>query len=287
MMKGRYLASIFVILTVAPLRILCEEAWFAPYHVDPRDYISLKRGCCLEEVRHVMGRSLRHLFTVWRGGSRWTLASVLINTGWKSAGLQYGVLFKDDFLDKLVDYKNEVQFLKRTTDWHIIDGKRVPLCIEVCPWDVLDYSYVDRAITAPPIGIQNFWEQVNERRRKDGFSLCGNVPLTLLIAPFAIIEYPRTVKYRNAHISAEGVLSGFRFALGSNVRNLDFHGFRPTVKRLGDRQILKITFKKGKGFLRPYESARSLLLIVKDDIIEAICKNEGSFRYVRNRRIYR
>ena len=100
---------LLVIATILSLRANAES-WYVPYHVDPEEFIAIKQGESFDEVKRAIGRSLRHLFTVSMDGEQWKLGSVLINTGWKSAGLRYGILFKDGTVYKLVDYKSNFVF---------------------------------------------------------------------------------------------------------------------------------------------------------------------------------
>lgn len=267
---------LLVIATILSLRANAES-WYTPYHVDPEEFIAIKQGESFDEVKRAIGRSLRHLFTVSMDGEQWKLGSVLINTGWKSAGLRYGILFKDGTVYKLVDYKSNIEFDKKPGQWHVIDGKRVPLFYEMCPWGVDDRRYVEQVINAPKLDEGAFWLKVNARRKADGFSLRGSLPLTLLIAPFGVIEYPRTIKYRGIHAKADENLSGFKIPLGQQISEcLWLRNYSLKKMMIDGKEVRKYSLEDGKGFLRPYESARFLLVIVADGIVDAVY-NEDSY----------
>lgn len=75
----RILASAFIGLTMTAGCLSVE-----PYHIRARKVAKLEMGMELDVARRKLGEGLRHLFTVRRSGSEWTLCSVLIDTGVES-----------------------------------------------------------------------------------------------------------------------------------------------------------------------------------------------------------
>ena len=267
----RILASAFIGLTMTAGCLSVE-----PYHIRARKVAKLERGMELDVARRKLAEGLRHLFTVRRSGSEWTLCSVLIDTGWNPIGLRYGVLFRDRKMQKLVDYKRTARFAEVPTKWHVVAGKRRPLSYGNVPWPPTDYTYVDRIIAAPDLPMDDFWRRVGECEERSGFTLRGDPVLTLVIMPLAILEYPRTLKYRRIHAAAERELSGFRLPIGDRVDSLgDLDRYLIGTRRIGNLEVRKYGLKDGRMFLRPYESARSLVLIVKDGKIDAIYNEDA------------
>ena len=243
----------------------CSVFAGTPYHAEVETILALRKGCTLVNARRDVGTALRHLFTVRRNNHTWTLCGVLVHTGIWSSGVEYGVLFQDNLLERVVDYRTVCRMM------YVYEPEFRDL-----EWNVNDFQYVDRAIGLKSVDRSSVLERVAVARKNDGIRFRGDYALTFLIMPFAIIETPLVWKYRYEHSKAEQHLSGFNHAIGEPVAEVKARmGDPDKVRVFNGNEAWLYEHRKGRGRLRTFESARMLVLIINNQKVVAIYNEDG------------
>ena len=236
--------------------------------VGPDDFLSLRPGMSLADVRVRLGSSkLHHHFTVERGGHMWQLFRCYLSAG----HAQRDILFRDGRFVKHVDVTRAVSFRTiRDDNW--AGGLFVKI-----PWCPTDYTYVDQVIgarddDAARAALRRDVELARRPSNGSGIPSLNALPL-IVFAPFVLLEGLWVPPAMVAHARARGILDGVNFRIGETQEEISRRLGKPaTCRRYAESgvEVWSYAYTDLARFVPWSEKALRLVLIFQSDRVKAI-----------------